>query len=194
MIKIASFVVAGLLLAGASAQAQTWTVAHDHGDDFGSYCVGRLTVGRRIVFDPDHGRHGFASDYDRIKEAKANAFVGVEKGGFHIKFYNDDNYNFAILQQGRWGRPGRLLDAIAQAIADGYGAGRPGAHARSHATPGEPGEDDGVPEIARGMSMQDVEDVMGEPDEKLKYGSRVKWVYSDMTVIFERGRVVDVKF
>jgi hypothetical protein len=49
-------------------------------------------------------------------------------------------------------------------------------------------------EIKRGMTPSEVRDILGRPKHELTYGSRVRWRYEDVTVIFEDGRVKEVRF
>jgi hypothetical protein len=60
---------------------------------------------------------------------------------------------------------------------------------------GEPGEDlDRGPEIEPGMGMDDVTDLLGRPSRAVTYRARTRWTYPDCVVIFEDGKVVEVKF
>jgi hypothetical protein len=36
--------------------------------------------------------------------------------------------------------------------------------------------------------------LLGDPDADVAFGSRTRWSYGDMTVVFEKGQVADVKF
>jgi Zn-dependent protease with chaperone function len=49
-------------------------------------------------------------------------------------------------------------------------------------------------EIKRGMTAQEVRRALGAPKSEVVFGEKTRWVYPEMTVVFERGRVVDVKF
>jgi hypothetical protein len=44
------------------------------------------------------------------------------------------------------------------------------------------------------MTPADVRAVLGDPGDRLSFGRKSRWVYQDMTVIFEGGRVTDVRF
>ena len=48
--------------------------------------------------------------------------------------------------------------------------------------------------IAPGMTEADVQKVMGTPEKKVGFGSKAQWSYRGMQVVFEGGKVVDVKF
>jgi predicted Zn-dependent protease len=48
-------------------------------------------------------------------------------------------------------------------------------------------------EITAGMSMDEVLALLGRPGDQLTFGRRARWVYQDMTVVFEGGRVTDVQ-
>lgn len=48
--------------------------------------------------------------------------------------------------------------------------------------------------IAPGMTEADVLKAMGAPDKKVSFGSKAQWSYRGMQVVFEDGKVTDVKF
>ena len=48
--------------------------------------------------------------------------------------------------------------------------------------------------ITVGMAPEDVRAVLGDPGDQLSFGRKSRWVYQDMTVVFEGGRVTDVRF
>jgi Zn-dependent protease with chaperone function len=49
-------------------------------------------------------------------------------------------------------------------------------------------------EIRDGMTPAEVRAVLGAPQRETVYGTRTRWRYEDMTVIFRNGRVVEVRF
>lgn len=49
-------------------------------------------------------------------------------------------------------------------------------------------------EIKLGMTTADVRRAFGAPKTEVVFGDKLRWTYSDLTVVFEKGRVVDVKF
>jgi Zn-dependent protease with chaperone function len=49
-------------------------------------------------------------------------------------------------------------------------------------------------EIRRGMTTDEVRRALGEPQAEIVFGDRTRWTYPDLTVVFEKGRVSDVKF
>ena len=49
-------------------------------------------------------------------------------------------------------------------------------------------------EIKPGMTALEVIDVLGKPDKEVSFGNATQWKYPDLTVIFENGRVKEVKF
>jgi len=65
----------------------------------------------------------------------------------------------------------------------------PGGGARR----GPAGEGEGA-EVRPGMSADEVRSILGDPDEELVFGERTRWAYPDLTVVFEKGRVKEVKF
>jgi hypothetical protein len=52
----------------------------------------------------------------------------------------------------------------------------------------------GNKEIKPGMSPSDVERLLGAPREQLSFGNQTKWVYPSLSVIFEAGKVKEVRF
>jgi len=49
-------------------------------------------------------------------------------------------------------------------------------------------------EIKVGMTPLDVINVLGKPDREVAFENKTRWTYPDLTVIFENGRVKEVKF
>jgi len=49
-------------------------------------------------------------------------------------------------------------------------------------------------EIRDGMTPDEVRALLGEPERETVYGTRTRWRYQDMTVIFRNGRVIEVRF
>ena len=49
-------------------------------------------------------------------------------------------------------------------------------------------------EIKIGMTALEVVDVMGRPQKQLTFGNNEKWIYPDLTVLLENGKVKDVEF
>jgi membrane protease subunit (stomatin/prohibitin family) len=77
---------------------------------------------------------------------------------------------------------------IANAMAGAQAAQRPAAAAPAAAAPGMKRE------IKPGMSFDEVRTVLGAPTTETSFGDKGRWSYADMTVIFEGGKVADVKF
>jgi Zn-dependent protease with chaperone function len=49
-------------------------------------------------------------------------------------------------------------------------------------------------EIKAGMTTDEVLALLGQPEDRLAFGRRARWVYPGKTVVFEGGRVTDVRF
>jgi hypothetical protein len=49
-------------------------------------------------------------------------------------------------------------------------------------------------EIRVGMTPAEVRALLGAPKEELRFGAQERWTYPDLSVVFEGGRVKDVKF
>jgi Zn-dependent protease with chaperone function len=52
----------------------------------------------------------------------------------------------------------------------------------------------GSKEIKPGMTTAEVQRLLGAPREQLSFGSQTKWVYPSVSVIFEGGKVKEVRF
>ena len=65
-----------------------------------------------------------------------------------------------------------------------------GARARTGTAPAQTTKK----EIKPGMTALEVIDVLGKPDKEVSFGNATQWKYPDLTVIFENGRVKEVKF
>jgi hypothetical protein len=48
--------------------------------------------------------------------------------------------------------------------------------------------------IAPGMTEADVLKALGAPDTKVNFGTKAQWSYRGMQVVFDGGKVTDVKF
>ena len=49
-------------------------------------------------------------------------------------------------------------------------------------------------DIRVGMTQEEVREALGTPREEVVFGNRIKWTYPDVSVIFENGRVAEVRF
>ena len=49
-------------------------------------------------------------------------------------------------------------------------------------------------EIKRGMSSAAVRRALGEPQAEVVFGTKTRWTYPDLTIVFEADKVVDVRF
>lgn len=49
-------------------------------------------------------------------------------------------------------------------------------------------------EIKLGMTAEAVRKALGEPQAEMVFGEKTRWTYPDLTVIFVKGKVADVKF
>jgi len=64
------------------------------------------------------------------------------------------------------------------------------AAALSSGSAGSPGKK----EIRPGMNTTEVRTLLGKPIEEVAFGAKSSWRYPSLTVLFENGRVVEVKF
>jgi hypothetical protein len=49
-------------------------------------------------------------------------------------------------------------------------------------------------DIKAGMTALEVIDALGKPEKEVNFENKTRWTYPDLTVIFENGRVKDVRF
>jgi S1-C subfamily serine protease len=91
-----------------------WSVVHDHGDTFSTFCLGKLYLtADAIGFRNDSGIHNWEAPLAGLKEAAKNAVYASEKKAFHIKLATGTNYNFiAINDQLQYVYPDTILIAI----------------------------------------------------------------------------------
>jgi membrane protease subunit (stomatin/prohibitin family) len=76
-----------------------------------------------------------------------------------------------------------------------------GAVARPSASPGAPASPAPAPaagggrrELKPGMSFDEVRGVFGNPAGEVVFGNKARWSFADLTVVFEDGKVTEVKF
>jgi membrane protease subunit (stomatin/prohibitin family) len=91
--------------------------------------------------------------------------------------------------------PQMMAGAIARA-AQGQGTPpAPGAPAApGPAAPPPAPYSTGKRELAPGMTPDEVKGIFGEPTGEVVFGNRTRWSFGDITVIFEDGKVTEVKF
>ncbi len=96
------------------------------------------------------------------------------------------------------------LDGKTRAIstsATAFALAEPGYEVASHvetAVLDGPGEalvaGGGSQRIQSGMTEKEVREVLGAPAEAVAFGLRTRWSYPDLTVVFEAGKVKEVRF
>jgi len=47
--------------------------------------------------------------------------------------------------------------------------------------------------LRQGMTLDEVADVLGDPEDEISFGESTRWHYSDFTVVFRRGRLEEVR-
>jgi len=90
--------------------------------------------------------------------------------------------------------PQMMAGAIAKATQ-----GTPPAAGTPPATPGAPPAPSapaptGRREITPGMTFDEVRALFGEPSGEVVFGTKARWSFADLSVIFEDGKVTEVKF
>lgn len=88
--------------------------------------------------------------------------------------------------------PQMMAQAMAQAAQSTTGAKPAGAPAP--AAPAASTAPAGKREIKPGMSFDEVRALFGDPSGEVAFGDKARWSYADITVMFEGGKVTDVKF
>ncbi len=88
-----------------------------------------------------------------------------------------------------------------QMIAQAMGAATRPAASASASVPGAPASATPAPapgggrrEIKPGMSFDEVRGVFGNPAGEVVFGNKARWSFADLTVVFEDGKVTEVKF
>lgn len=82
---------------------------------------------------------------------------------------------------------------IAQAMGAAQAqAGRPGAAGAPGAP--APAAGGGRKEITPGMTFDEVRAIFGSPTGEVVFGNKARWSFADITVVFEDGKVTEVKF
>lgn len=74
------------------------------------------------------------------------------------------------------------------------GAAPPGTSALASTAPARAAGQTDRAEIKPGMSPDQVRQILGGPSEELVFGETARWTYPDLTVLFEKGKVKEVKF
>jgi hypothetical protein len=75
-----------------------WNVAHDHGDVFSTFCLGKLYVTAEVVgFTNDVGVHHWEVPLDAVKEIAKNGVYGADKNAFHVRLLTNTNYNLVAV-------------------------------------------------------------------------------------------------
>ncbi len=59
---------------------------------------------------------------------------------------------------------------------------------------GRPAGEAAEAEITLGMTTDEVYENLGEPKKKVSFGGKTLWDYDGFQVVFEEGKVIDVKF
>ena len=95
-----------------------WSVVHDHGDTFKTFCLGKLYATADVIgYTNDGNIHAWEVPISAVKEAAKNGVYGADKKAFHIRLTTGTNYNFiAVNDQLRYLDPDNLLITLAKAL------------------------------------------------------------------------------
>jgi membrane protease subunit (stomatin/prohibitin family) len=88
--------------------------------------------------------------------------------------------------------PQMMAGAIAKAT-QGAQPASPGSPAAPEGTTA-PAAPTGRREITPGMTFDEVRTMFGEPTGEVVFGNRARWSFADITIIFEDGKVTEVRF
>lgn len=83
--------------------------------------------------------------------------------------------------------------AYAARLKLGGGEGAPAARSARASAPAAPAASS-KKEIQKGMTALQVIEILGKPQKEVTFENKSRWTYSDLTVIFENGRVSEVRF
>jgi S1-C subfamily serine protease len=94
-----------------------WTVAHDHGDTFTTFCLGRLYLkGNAIGYTNDAGIHNWEVPLEAVREVAKNAVYAADKNAFHVRLATNTNYNLiAINDQMQYVAPDMIILTVLKA-------------------------------------------------------------------------------
>jgi membrane protease subunit (stomatin/prohibitin family) len=87
--------------------------------------------------------------------------------------------------------PQMIAQAVGAAARPSASASLPGAPASPAPAPAAGG---GRRELKPGMSFDEVRGVFGNPAGEVVFGNKARWSFADLTVVFEDGKVTEVKF
>jgi len=84
--------------------------------------------------------------------------------------------------------------AVSTSVAASPVAVPAGAQALAATTGGPAARSTRRTEIKAGMTEDEVRSALGPPDAELLFGEKTRWTYPDLTVVFEKGKVTEVRF
>jgi membrane protease subunit (stomatin/prohibitin family) len=89
--------------------------------------------------------------------------------------------------------PQMMAGAIAKAT-QGPQPASPGTPTAASGGATAPATPTGRREIRPGMTFEEVRGMFGEPTGEVVFGNKARWSFADITIIFEDGKVTEVKF
>jgi hypothetical protein len=132
-----------------------------------------------------------------LKQRKPEPVATNFKFFFPFRAYNASDVPRAVEYIGQFLRPfptqdearlqaARLMSGAAEASRD-RDAGRTPARAVSSGVTSKK-------EIKTGMTPLEVLEILGKPQKEVTFENKSRWTYPDLTVVFENGRVKEVRF
>ncbi len=86
----------------------------------------------------------------------------------------------------------RALKMMSLMVAMTLAAGAPPATPGAPPVPGAPAAT-GRREITPGMTFDEARALFGEPSGEVVFGDKTRWSFADLSVIFDDGKVTEVK-
>jgi hypothetical protein len=105
---------------GSDEVRAVWNVAHDHGDSFKSFCLGKLYLtDEKVGYTNDVGVHVWEVPLSAVNRVAKNSFYASEVNAFHVRLVTNTNYNLVVVNdQLQFVAPDMIIYTIQKAIAD----------------------------------------------------------------------------
>jgi hypothetical protein len=132
-----------------------------------------------------------------LKQRKPEPVATNFKFFFPFRAFNAGDVPRAAEYIGHFIRPFPSQDEARMFAARMMAGGGDTAHAREAGpTPARAVASGGTSkkEIKTGMTPLEVLDVLGKPQKEVTFENKSRWTYPDLTVVFENGRVKEVRF
>jgi len=157
----------------------------------------------------EHGVGGFTTSTTKSKDGKSHTTAMPTQSTIRVVHATLEMGSYKLDLKGEhpfWsGAAGKVADQVDRWVKENYtrvvGAHSERGHdAETGSTPSSDGESrPSAPQpheaaIEPGMNPEQVEATAGAPLKKVTFGARTLWTYQGFVVVFEDGKVTDVKF